>query len=496
MSEQLLDSLAIAALLGALAGFLYWVLRRYRSTRRVSTTVLLAASGWALFFIVGGISTADDDLLLKSILAISVLLTANIGVQLLDLLIWDLVQRQAGVRRFPRLLIEIFNVLVMVIAALVVLSRVFEVELSGLLVTSTVVSAVIGLALQDMLGNVVSGLALQFDRPFDIDDWIRINGQEGVVTEMKWRTVTLRSIDNQSIVIPNSSMVQEDITNYSRPTATQRLHLRVGLPYGAAPGDVKKVLLPAVQDAPGVSADPPSDVLAEEYGESAIIYDIRYWITDYSRTPEIRDEVLSRVWYALKRAGISVPFPIRDVNLYTVQAEAALAERDRTEAAAFAALRPLPIFAPLDDEQIAHLAQNARLQRFYVGESLVRQGAEGDSLFVMQSGQARVEFKSKKGGTRILAQRVPGDFFGEMSLLTGEKRSASVIAESDVEVVVVDKAALAEAVSSDLTSLEALSEIVEERLKDMRQFADEDAVASERETASLFSRIARFLGFG
>lgn len=496
--EIFLTNLGRAVLLGLAAGIILWLFRRRPVVQRVRLSVIFSVVGWSAYWLLSGTGRVDLESLTRTILAISLLLTINIGVQFFDLVVWEFGFKRSGRKNVPRLLLEIFNVGLMLAATLVVLNRVFEVDLSALLVTSTVVSAVIGLALQDMLGNVVSGLALQFDRPFDLDDWIKVGGEEGRVTEMKWRTVTLRSIDNQSIIIPNTQMAGEEIINYSRPTREQRLHVKVGLPYGAAPGDIKQILMPAVQGADGVSLEPPPDVLVTEYGDSAIQYDVRYWITDYSRTPEIRDDVLSRIWYALRRAGVSVPFPIRDVNLRTITEEQAEAERVDRQRAIVRALRPLVIFSPLADDQMEELAVRSQLHRYYAGELLVRQGEMGESMFVIVSGQVRVTFERRSGEVRELAVRGPGEFFGEMSLLTGERRSASVHAKTDLQVVEVEKGALAAVLSEDLSRLEALTEVVERYLADFRALEVGDASSDEKQggATGLFNRIARFLGLG
>lgn len=486
-----------AVILGLATAIILWLFRSVTFIKRIRAAVVLTAAGWSIYWLVIGLEGERAVVLERFLLAAAILLTVSLGLQIFDFLVWEQLFHSRRKRVIPRLLLEIFNLAVMLAAALAVLNRVFEVNLSGLLITSTVVSAVIGLALQDMLGNLVSGLALQLDRPFDVGDWVQIGSDEGTVTEMKWRTVTLRSIDNQSIIIPNSSMVREEIRNYSRPTAEQRLHVRVGLPYEVPPGRIKEILLPAVAGAPGVQRTPGPDILVAEYGDSAIIYDVRYWIVDYSRTPEIRDEVLARIWYAINRAGVSVPYPIRDVMLKTMTEDVEQVRLDRQREQVTAALRPLPIFAPLSDEQISRLADHAAVRRFYTGEALVQQGAEGDSLFVVMGGEARVEFKNARGEVRVLAIRAPGDFFGEMSLLTGERRSASVIAESDMLVGVVDRAAFAPVLSDDLSSLQMLSEIVQGRLEGFRQLeASVTAPEQSEVTESLIGRIARFLGLG
>ena len=273
--------------------------------------------------------------------------------------------------------------------------------------------------------------------------------------------------------------------------------MKVGLPYSVAPGRIKQVLLPAVLGAKGVLETPAPDIMTKEYGDSAILYDVRFWISDYSQHQHVKDDVLSRIWYALHRAGISVPFPIRDVNLRSITEEVLAKERQSKLEMVIHVLRQVEIFKPLNDGQIASLAGGSDSRMYYAGETLMRQDEIGETLYVVESGRARIEFVNSKGALKQLGHGSSGDVFGEMSLLTGERRRASVIAESEVHVVVVGKNALADALRDDLSSLEALTEIMQKRLEALAKLADADITLAGRvEPASLFASISKFLGVG
>lgn len=239
-------------------------------------------------------------------------------------------------------------------------------------------------------------------------------------------------------------------------------------------------------------------MLLREFADSAIVYDVRYWIDDYSLRQRIYDSVMTRIWYAIRRAGWSVPFPIRDVTVRQLSEDHAVQAREEAIRNVYAQLRPLPIFATLSDDQIQELAERARTHLYTRDEVLVLQGDTGDSLFVIQSGLARVEARDEHGRVTVLARIPPGDFFGEMSLLTGEHRSASVVAEEETQVVEVDKNALAEVLMGDLDSLEDLSAVVERR---MQESAARRAAAAQTPIEqpalrgpSLTARIQNFLG--
>jgi small-conductance mechanosensitive channel/CRP-like cAMP-binding protein len=499
LGEEWLVSVAQAAGLGLGVALILWLFRNYAPVRRVRASILLAAFMGGLYLVLRGSGIPDESSALKVVAAAGILSGANAVLQLFDLFLWDyLISRRRHVD-VPRLLVDLFNFVALVAVALVVLSQVFGVkDLSALLVTSTVVSAVIGLSLQDLLGNVIAGIALQLERPFAVGDWVQVSEQEGQVVQMNWRTLTLRTRDNHNVFLPNANAARQDIVNYSRPTPLQMLHAEVGVAYRHAPGEVKAVLARAVAGAEGVRADPPPEILVKDYGEYAVHYDVRYWIADFARAPQIRDAVLTRLWYALRRAGMTIPFPIRDVNVRTLPEDHEARAQELLRREVFAALRPLSVFAPLSDPQIEQLGRGAALERYTAGEVLVRQGEPGDSLFVIKAGQVRVDVRNENGQVATVAALGPDDFFGEMSLLTGEPRSASVVAETEVEVVVVDKPDLAAVITADNRVPEALSVALEARLRSAAERAAAGPVApadrSPLQRIALLDRIRQFFG--
>jgi small-conductance mechanosensitive channel len=501
LTPEFWSNLTASIGLGLAGALVLWLFRRNKLAQRVRVSALLTMLGLGAYLTVRGAGwLAADSLSLRVLLSLSILLGANTLLQLFDWVAWDYVMAQRRHIAVPRLLVDIFNFVMLLAVALGLLRGVFGVQdLSGLLFTSTVLSAVIGLALQDTLGNVITGLALQLEQPFTVGDWVRVSDEEGQVTQMSWRAVTLRTRDNHNIFIPNGNVAKQHIINYSRPVPLQRMHAAVGVAYAHPPEQVKAVLTGAMTEARGVCAEPAPQAVVAGYGDFAVQYDLRYWITDYTRAIEIHDEVMTRVWYALKRAHMTIPFPQRDVavKMLSDDHEARAHARQRAEVAR--ALRPLPILAPLSDAQIEQLAETAARQRYATGERLVRQGDDGDSLFVITHGRVRIERQLEDGQTLTLDHLEHDQFFGEMSLLTGEPRSASVIAEAETEVVVVSKAGMSPVIAADGRIAEAFSLALMKRTRNV-----EAAVAktgplpakTDRADSDLLARIRRFFGVG
>ena len=485
---DLWTGLLLAPGLGIAMTALLWPLRRGRQGRRTIYAIWLAVLAVVAALLVQRLALpmvlrppAEPRAALSWKLAEAVwrMLAFHAGLQVLDLVIWEGLLVRLADRPVPRLLINVFNVLALMVAVLAIAHSpaVFGLSLSTLVVSSTVVSAVVGLALQDVLRSMVAGIVLQIESPMSLGDWVSIGGHEGRVMQMNWRTVTLRTRENRHVVLTNGKVSAEDIINFSQPMSLQGVDCFIGVAYPHPPEQVKAVLREALADAPGLRQVPPPRIFTVSYDDFAITYRIRFWINDYGTLREVQDAVMTRVWYALKRAGMSIPFPIRDVNLRAVPEDAAEREAEARRARVLRALRPLPFLAPLDDAQLAQVAAGARLQRFAVSECLMREGEAGDSLFVLCAGEAQVQVTGTDGNPVTVALRRAGDFLGEMSLLTGAPRSATVRCDSEVEAVIVDKAAFREILLADPRIAERLSENLAAR--EMEQ-ADRVAEAGAR----------------
>jgi small-conductance mechanosensitive channel/CRP-like cAMP-binding protein len=496
----LFQNILYAVGLGLGVAFLFRLTRRISIARRLRFSILTGVLVVGLFMIVSASNLAGQESFLQILLALAVMFFANAGLHLFDAIVFEFFFERRRQRAVPRLVVDLFNFVALTIVALVVLSRIFGADLSGLLVTSTVLSAVIGLSLQDILSNVIAGLALQMEQTFRVGDWVHINQHDGQVVQMNWRTVTLQTRDHYHLVIPNSNMSRAEFINYSKPEATVRLRSSVGVHYQHPPEVVIDTFLDAIRQIDGVLANPEPEVVVTNYGDFAITYEIRYWVSDYLLEEQVRQAFMKRVWYALRRNSLAIPFPIRDINVRSVaddQAQAAI-NAERMQSEVFEVLRPLPLFEPLSDDQIYQLARGATLRRFTSGEVLVRQGDAGESLFVVKEGRVQVSVQGDSGPATVVATHGPGNFFGEMSLLTGEPRTASVTASIDTEVVVVDKSDVTTLVMADHSIAEALSNVIESRLRGTAEQIALEAEARSGKAAAqqspLLNRIRSFFG--
>jgi len=501
MSHETLLHVVQAVALGFSVGLILLLVRRHAPGSRLKIWVLLAGLAGAVylgmqFFGLDRASTPS-----RIALAAMIILGVNVLLQLLNLLVWDYLLRRQRRIHIPRLVIDIINFLVLAAVALAILNRVFGMQLGGLLVTSTVLSAVIGLSLQDILGNLFSGLALQMERPFTLGEWVGVGDKEGVVEQMNWRTMTIRTRPGDYVTIPNATIAKDVVTNYSRPTAVHRCSVIVGLAYEHTPGAVKSVLMSAMEEAEGVLKEPAPEVLLNLFDEYSIDYEARYWILDFARRPHIEDEVRSRIWYALQRAGLSIPFPIRHITMRNVSEDQDRKAREDLRRDVIRELRRIDLFASLGPSQIEELAESSAKLLYTRGEILVRQGSSGDSLFLVTRGEVGVSVATGSGECMHLANLGRGSYFGEMSLLTGEPRSATVSANTETEVIVVQKAGLSKLLETEASILEPLTDMLEKRLEDRasRVRDREESLAASRRTEQrdhLLGRIRAFFGLG
>lgn len=396
----------------------------------------------------------------------------------------------------PKLARDVVRLMLVTAVALAVAHVLFHRSLSSVLVASTASVAVLGLALQDLLKNVFAGMSLQMEKPFRTGDWLLLDGRLARVLDVSWRSTRLRTNEGVEIFEPNSAMAAGRLVNYGSGREPVAFNVAVGLPYETPPAEAKAVLLQAARSTPGIAETPEPEVFVDHFGDSAIGYRMRVWTKEVSSATRFQDAVHTRVWYQLQRRGIAIPFPTRTVLMHdnTREVEQGTQQDLRNTADLLARL---PLLKELTREAIEHLAGAARRQVFDNGEELVKEGETGDSLFVLERGRVQVTKSGTAVGTSyvVLARLKAGDFFGEMSLLTGEPRSATITADGSCEVLVLDRDAVSPVLAADPTIAETLSKSLAARaaatsatLEDRRDRGRED----DEPAVNLLHRIRAF----
>jgi small-conductance mechanosensitive channel/CRP-like cAMP-binding protein len=428
--------------------------------------------------------------------AAAILLSTALIVALVNRYVWDIYFERRKQTPIPHFLREVVALVIFVVALLFVLSFAYHAErgLKSVVATSGVVAVILGLAGQNLLGGIIAGMSLQINRPYKVGDWLQVGDRFAEVMEINWRSTRLRTNDAIYLDIPNNEIVKSTIVNLHYPTEVHAMRIRVGVDYNVPPNRVKDALTRAAQSAVNVLPEPKVRVFLVDFADHAVIYEIKYYMGNHSRINETNDAVRTNVWYELKRQRINIPFPIRTLQLERRPPKPI--EEGQKEARAI--LRGEPLFQCLSDGQIDNLVKQSHLNHFGRGERVIEEGAEGDSMFILVRGAAQVSV-SKNGSTIPVATLRSGDCFGEMSLLTGEKRSATVRADGDCYVMEISKDVMGEVIRESPDCLKQLSELLAKRkmetegiLKDVATSSADHAAKQREYTATFLRRLKTF----
>ena len=469
------ESLAFSA--GALLFGLVIMRLRPELRRSILVTLLLIAVG------LGGLSLLSHYQIIPPQLAIAAvpreicLLIVALGI--IRIYITFMVNVMLARRAVPRIVGEVSIALSLVVFALVRLDAV-GVNLTSLIATTAVGGAAIAFAMQSTLGNLLGGISLQLDNTCRIGDWIEIEGVTGEVVGIRWRYTALATVNNVTIIIPNAQLMNNRVTLLGR-RGDQRIPWRrpiefmVG--YEWTPGQVMTVVNAALErvDIPCVAGDPPANCICSGFDGNAIKYIVYYWLTDIKLYMVTDSRVRVHVFAALGRAGMDIPIARSDVYLHSARSLHA-SRTTEEQAARQALLKSLELFASLTDEETSALASLLIPTPLALGDVATEQGEPSDSLYILARGNVGI-FRDPDGGGPLPRQRLATlaapQYFGEMGLLTGQARTATILAESEVLCYRLDKRAFEAIIRARPEIADAMSHTVA-----ARQAANDATLAS------------------
>ncbi len=435
-------------------------------------------------------SNPSPDTIVK---ALELLLFGIVGylfVRALNFLFFGLAFRLKRIDA-PTLIRNIFTIVAFSILFLIAFTFLFpDVNLGALFTTSAIFGVILGLALQDTLGNFFSGISLQADRPFQVGDVITVGAQRntGVVEEISWRAIKIRTFTNHVVLIANSNAAKEPIEVCPRGNLNARLVFFNTL-YTDSPAKTIHVVREAVREADNVSPKVAPIVRIRNLGDNGVEYEVKYWVDDYAKYNDTDALVRQRIWYAFRRAGLNFAFPTRTLH---VERRSSLGLGEGDGGAIVERLSAVDIFAPLSVDETGLLAQAAVRHVFAPGEMVIRAGEPGSSMFVVHNGRVRVQV-NENGRARTVATLNEGDFFGEMALFTGEPRTANVVALEETEVLEIGHAAMKRVFDTNPDLVESLSFIMSERRQGLASHTDSSVTPSDS-SAGILSAIKRFFG--
>jgi small-conductance mechanosensitive channel/CRP-like cAMP-binding protein len=416
---------------------------------------------------------------------------------LAKMLIYIIVDMMLSLRRHgdvPMLLRDAIRLFVYLAAGIASLRLVFQVDLSAIITTTTVLTAAIAFAMQTTLSNAFYGFTVQIDPLMSRGNWISIPEKNlfGEIINVGFRYITLRTLDNNQVLVPNTVVIQSVVTTHGsqQESAQERaaLGLVVALPYELPPEQAKSILFHVMQDESLLLDTPVPTVRLQAMADSSINYKLKFWLADPAQRDLALSELQNKIWYAVHRAGWSFPFPHR--QLVTVPLKESFPNQ-RNEI--LEGLRHSHLFDVLEENEISCFAESAQVRPYAQGEAVVRQGDAGSSLFFVLRGEVSVELD---GDQVALLGR--GRMFGEMSLLTGEPRQATVRAQREVILAELPKAAIAELLTTNEKLMDKLSESLARHSSENRQQLDQqDTIGvAERSPIDYLKRLRTFFGKG
>jgi small-conductance mechanosensitive channel len=411
---------------------------------------------------------------------------ALVAVRALNELVFLVFRKRKGYEA-PALMRDLFSLVLYVTAGAVILRYTLELSFGALLPGSALLGIILGLALQDTLGNLFSGISLHADKPFQVGDVITVGRHTGVVMAVTWRAVKLQTFSGLTVLVSNSSIAKESIEVAAQSGQNARVVPFSAL-YTDSPVKVIHAVREAVRECDNVLRYITPVVRIRHLADSGVEYEVKYWLSDYARYNDTDALIRQRIWYAFRRSGFTFAYPTR--TLYMEQPSGDAAGHDNETLAEL--LSAVDIFSPLTAEELNALAAGASGRVFAPGETIIREGDSGDSMFVVHRGSVDVRVDSD-GTPRTIKRLGEGAFFGEMALFTGEPRTASVVAAEETEVLEIGHGAMRALFQTNPDLVEALSHTINERRAGLA--ANAPAAHGDEDTpGGLLSKIKHFFG--
>jgi small-conductance mechanosensitive channel/CRP-like cAMP-binding protein len=350
---------------------------------------------------------------------------------------------------------------------------------------SAVLTAVLGFALRDTLGNIFAGLAIHAEHPFEIDDWIQYDDNPahvGKVVEINWRATKVITLDLAYVIIPNGQLAQASIRNFTKPDPWSRRSLFVTAPYEVPPQRVQAIMLEALRGSFGVLDEPAPSVVTNAFNERGIEYWVRLFTNEFGRRDRVDGMARDRIFYALARHGVRLPVATHQIRLTQLPPQAEV-PRETVIAERTARLEAAGVLGVLTPDQLRQLASDHEERTFAAHEPIVRQGDSGGSMFIITAGRVTVTVRTAAGQVIPVRELTVGDFFGELTLLTGAPRSATVSAETETRVLEVGCEAFRKILKEQPELVDRLSSEMQRRLLER-----EKAIAGAEQAVTIGSR--------
>lgn len=413
-------------------------------------------------------------------------------VRFINYLIFSVALKKPNENEIASLLRTVFTIIIYIVTFFILFQTQYpKIDLAPLFTGSAIVGIVVGLALQDTLGNLFSGIAIQADQSFQVGDIIKITNQGlGTVESVSWRGVKIRTFQNKLLVISNSVIGKETIEVAEKENLNARV-VRFNSLYTNSPAKVIQVVREAVRQVENVSPKRRPKVRIWNLGESGIEWEVKYWLTNYRKQNDTDALIRQRIWYAFQREDLDFAYPTR--TIYTSRQEDKGEVFVETANEICERINNVQVFAPLSNEETAKIAENCSIRVFAPEEPIIQRGKADKSMFIIHRGMVNVQIM-ENGVPKTISTLRAGDFFGEMSLFTGEPRTADVIAETETQVLEIKPDILKPILGTNPELARIIGEIIEDRRMLLEMADEEKKSMTDAETKGVFKNIKKFFG--
>lgn len=400
---------------------------------------------------------------------------------------------------FPTITRDFGLAIIYIIIAMIVLKHRTNINLGSLLTTSAILTAVIGFAMQDTLGNLFSGLALQIEHPYQIGDWIGFENIIGKVVGITWKSTKILTPTEEMIFVPNNTISKSTLTNFSKPSPRHIAFIEIGTSYNDPPHKVRKAVIEVIKNHPKTLLDFEPAVRVVKYDNFSVNYKAFFATDDFANEGKTKTEILNDLWYKFRRNGIKIPYPMQeqmDISV-TEQREEKRLKRAKDEEMIETTLEKIDLFTKLSPETRKDLSQRIAIFEFAAGETIVWQGAEPGPMYIIKEGECAVMVSNDGGDSVEVARLKPMQFFGEMSVLTGQPRTATVKTIMETICLEIEKEDLKATFSNNSEALAKVGEVLAARqaaLNRHKAKMEEEAQVRAEQEKQLMSKIKSFLG--
>jgi small-conductance mechanosensitive channel len=397
--------------------------------------------------------------LLKILDTVSWMFLINSVLSISNIVLFETATSGSWRSKVPKLFLDLFRVVLILLGGAIILSTVWGADLSNLATALGLGSFVLGLALQDTLGNLFSGIALFYEKPFNIGDNIKVGNHSGKIIELNWRAVRILTPQKEMIVVPHLLIGKDAIINYSQPTPYYIHKLNIGFSYDNPPNKVKKVLHDCCLDIDRILKTPEPQVKTVKYADSAVEYEIEFAISEFNEFEATSDDLMTTIWYAVKRNNLSMPFPqqvVYDGDKQQIQIQKNLPSIESV-------LADLPSIIPIDKSKVGGLADGIALQYYGKGETILIENEINDCLFIVIEGRVEQFAQHINGETVSISKLHKGDFFGENALLGAKPNPVTVKALTDLQAIIIYPNEVTEMLQENPQLAIQLDEVLETR---------------------------------